>query len=278
MHLVDTHQHLWNLDQFPYSWTAGIPALNRSFLFDHYASAASGLGITKTVFMECDVDEPHVLAEARHVQKLAEQHPLIAGIVASGRPEHDGFRAHLEELAKLPNVRGVRRILHTQPDELSQSPRFAENLRLLPEFRFTFDLCVLARQLPLALALAEQCPKVTFILDHCGVPEVKARVLDPWREHISRLAVLPNVSCKISGIVAYADAAMWTDGDLKPYVDHVLACFGWDRVVWGGDWPVCTLSASLAQWVATTRTLTQHATHDQRAALFHRNAERIYRV
>ncbi|HEX2851709.1 MAG TPA: amidohydrolase [Opitutaceae bacterium] len=278
MHLVDTHQHLWNLEQFPYSWTAGIPALNRSFLFDHYAGAASGLGITKTVFMECDVDEPHLLDEARHVQRLAEQHPLIAGIVASGRPEHDGFRAHLDELAKLPGVRGVRRILHTQPDELSQSARFAENLRLLPEFRFTFDLCVLARQLPLAIKLVEQCPKVTFILDHCGVPEVKGRVLDPWRDDIRRLAELSNVSCKISGIVAYADAAMWTTGDLKPYVDHVLACFGWERVVWGGDWPVCNLSASLAQWVAATRTLTQHGTHDQRAMLFHRNAERLYRV
>jgi predicted TIM-barrel fold metal-dependent hydrolase len=278
MHLVDTHQHLWDLKQFPYSWCAGIPALNRSFLFEDYSKAAAGLGITKSVFMECDVDEPHAVDEARHVQALAERHPLIAGIVASGRPEHEGFRAHLEQLAKLPKVRGVRRVLHTQPDALSQSPRFAENLRLLPEFGFTFDLCVLTRQLPLALALAQGCPKVTFILDHCGVPEVKARVLDPWREHIRLLADRPNVVCKISGLVAYADPAKWKADDLKPYVDHALASFGWDRVVWGGDWPVCTLSATLAQWVTATRTLTQHATDEQRAQLFHRNAERIYRV
>jgi predicted TIM-barrel fold metal-dependent hydrolase len=278
MHLVDTHQHLWDLNQFPYSWTAGIPALNRSFLFDHYAGAASGLGITKTVFMECDVDAPHGLSEARHVQALADQHPLIAGIVASCRPEQEGFRGHLEQLAKLPNVRGVRRILHTQPDELSQSPGFAENLRQLPDFDFSFDLCVLARQLPQAFALVKQCPRVTFILDHCGVPEVKAGSLDPWRENITRLAAEPNVNCKISGIVAYADPALWTAGDLKPYVDHVLASFGWDRVVWGGDWPVCTLSASLAEWVAATKALTRQATEEQRAKLFHRNAERIYRV
>src|SRR5688572_15095680 len=118
MHLVDTHQHLWDLRQFPYSWCAGIPALNRSFLLEDYLAASRGTGITKTVFMECDVDEPHALDEARHVQSLAEKHPLIAGIVASCRPERDDFRQQLEQLAQLPKVRGVRRVLHTQPDEL----------------------------------------------------------------------------------------------------------------------------------------------------------------
>ena len=278
MPLVDTHQHLWDLNRFPYSWTNGIPALHRSFLLDDYASAAAGLGIAKTVFVECDVDEPHLLAEARHLQALAERHPLIAGIVASGRPERDGFRSHLEELARLPKVRGVRRVLHTQPDALSAEPRFAENLRLLPEFGFTFDLCVLARQLPAGIDLVRRCPQVTFILDHCGVPDVKGRALDPWREHIRTLAALPNVACKLSGLIAYADPARWTVDDLRPWVEHVVECFGWDRVVWGGDWPVCTLAAPLARWVEATRLLTRGATAVQRAQLFHRNAERIYRV
>ena len=278
MPLVDTHQHLWDLNRFPYSWTNGIPALHRSFLLDDYASAAAGLGIAKTVFVECDVDEPHLLAEARHLQALAERHPLIAGIVASGRPERDGFRSHLEELAKLPKVRGVRRVLHTQPDALSAEPRFAENLRLLPEFGFTFDLCVLARQLPAGIDLVRRCPQVTFILDHCGVPDVKGRALDPWREHIRTLAALPNVACKLSGLIAYADPVRWTADDLRPWVEHVLECFGWDRVVWGGDWPVCTLAAPLARWVEATRWLARGATAVQRAQLFHRNAERIYRV
>jgi len=286
MPLVDTHQHLWDLRQFPYSWTAGIPALHRSFRLEDYAAAAAGLGIAKTVFMECDVDEPHALAEAQHLQALAraataeraDRHPLIAGIVASGRPERDGFRAHLEALAKLPKVRGLRRVLHTQPDGLARSPGFAENLRLLPEFGLTFDLCVLARQLPAGIDLVRRCPGVTFILDHCGVPDVKGRALEPWRTHIRELAALPNVACKISGLVAYADPAAWTVDDLRPWVEHVLEQFGWDRVVWGGDWPVCTLAAPLARWVEAIRTLTRTATAIQRAKLFHRNAERIYRV
>lgn len=278
MHLVDTHQHLWDLTRFPYTWCAGIPTLNRSFRLADYVAASAGLEITKTVFMECDVDEPHALAEAQSIEALAAHAPLIQGIVASGRPERDGFAAHLEALSKLTRVRGVRRVLHTQPDALSESALFAENVRLLPRFNLTFDLCVLARQLPQAISLVRRCPEVSFILDHCGVPDVKARTLEPWRTHVAELAQAPNVVCKISGIVAYADPAAWTVDDLRPWFEQVISGFGWDRVVWGGDWPVCTLSATLARWVEATHALTAHATDAQRAAFFHRNAERIYRV
>jgi len=277
MHLVDTHLHLWDLDRIPCSWCAGIPALNRSFSLPDYLAASAGTPITKTVFMECDVDDPHQLAEAQSIQSLANTHPLIAGIVASGRPEETDFPAHLERLAALPKLRGLRRVLHVVPDALSQQTLFRENLRRLPAFGLTFDLCVLARQLPLARELADACPELTFILDHCGVPDVKGRAFEPWRSEISALAERPNVHCKISGLVAYADAA-WTVGDLHPWVEHVIACFGWDRVVWGGDWPVCTLGARLARWVEVTAKLAAGASADERARLYHRNAERLYRV
>jgi predicted TIM-barrel fold metal-dependent hydrolase len=279
MYLVDTHQHLWDLEQFPYSWTGGIEKLRRSFRLDDYVAAAADTGIAKTVFMECDVDEPHALAEARHVQTLAADHPLIAGIVASGRPERDGFAEHLEALRALPKLRGLRRILHTQPDALSQSTLFRDNVRSLSGHGLTFDLCLLARQLPVGMELVRACPDTTFVLDHCGVPDVKTGVLSPWREYIREFATLPNVAaCKISGIVTYADPDTWTTEDLRPWFEHVIACFGWDRVVWGGDWPVCTLSSSLARWVETTRTLAAGASESERARLFHLNAERIYRV
>lgn len=277
MHLVDTHLHLWDLQQFPYTWCAGLPALNRSFRPDDYRAAAAATGIGRAVFMECDVDAPHALAEARHVQRLADTWPLIAGLVAGGRPEDEGFRAHLEALSVLPALRGVRRILHTQPDALSAAPRFVAHVRLLAEFRLSFDLCVLARQLPQAIALVDACPGVSFILDHCGVPDVAARALDPWRADLRALAERPNVACKVSGLVAYAGAG-WTVADLRPWVEHAIACFGWDRVVWGGDWPVCTLGAPLARWADATRELVAGAGEDERARLFHRNAERLYRL
>jgi predicted TIM-barrel fold metal-dependent hydrolase len=278
MQLVDTHQHLWDHDQFPYSWCAGIPKLNRSFRLDDYQQAARDAGITKTIFMECDVDEPHLLAEARHIQGLSESNPSIAGIIASCRPEQEDFGRHLEELLKLPRLRGLRRVLHTQADGLSQTNVFRKNLNRLPEHGLTYDLCVLERQLAVGIDLARSCPDVTFVLDHCGVPDVKSGNLDPWRDHIRELADLPNVHCKISGLVAYADPENWTANDLRPWIEHVLEQFGWDRVMWGSDWPVCTLSSTLQRWVDAALTLTAGASAEDRDKLFHRNAERIYRV
>jgi len=277
--IIDTHQHFWNLKNFPCSWCAGIPKLNRSFSLRNYLAAAKGIEVTKTVFMECDVNEPHSLDEARHVQSLADDNPLIAGIVAGGRPEREGFRQHLEELAVLSKVRGLRRVLHTQPDELSQSKLFAENLRMLPQYQLTFDICMQARQLPIAIELVKKCSEVTFILDHCGNPDVKGKALDPWRDHIVKLAALPNVAaCKISGIVASADSENWTADDLRPWVEHVLESFGWDRVVWGSDWPVCTLSATCKQWLDAALELTKGENDERRRKLFHDNARRIYRL
>jgi predicted TIM-barrel fold metal-dependent hydrolase len=277
MKRIDTHQHLWNPGQFPYSWCAGLPALNRRFGLEDYLVAAQDTGIEKTVFVECDVDEPNALAEARHVQALADRHPVIAGIVASARPERGDFPAQLAALLPLSKLRGIRRVLHVVPDETSQPPLFAENVRRLADHQLTFDLCVLARQLPLAIALSQKCPDVQFVLDHCGVPDVKGKRFDPWRNHITELAARPNVACKISGLVAYA-GENWTVEYLRPWVGHVVENFGWDRVIWGGDWPVCNLTADLQRWVHATDALFREATGPQREALYFKNAERIYRV
>ena len=92
---------------------------------------------------------------------------------ASCRPEEQGFAAYLERISAVPKLRGLRRILHTSPDDVGQRPLFAEHLRLLPHYGLTFDICVLARQLPIALHLARSCPDLQFILDHCGVPDVR---------------------------------------------------------------------------------------------------------
>jgi predicted TIM-barrel fold metal-dependent hydrolase len=201
----------------------------------------------------------------------------IVAAISSCRPESKDFPAQLEKLAANPKVKGLRRILHTSPDELSQAPVFTENLQRLAAHRLSFDLCVLARQLPLALRIARACPEVQFILDHCGVPGVKDRALDPWRADIKALAAEPNVAAKISGVVAYADAG-WSVDDLRPFVEHVITSFGWDRVVWGSDWPVCTLTADLGRWVDATRALIAGESADNQAKLLNRNARRLYRL
>jgi predicted TIM-barrel fold metal-dependent hydrolase len=279
MQIVDTHQHLWDLDLFRYSWLNSLPALNRSFRMPDYLEAAKGLNVVKSVHLEADVDEPYMLDETRHLLALADQldNPL-EGIVACGRPESKDFRSYLDKIAVHPRLKGIRRVLHTQPDEVGQGATFINNVAALSSYGLSFDLCVLARQLPIAINLVSKCPDVVFILDHCGVPQVKERSLDPWRSYIADIAQFPNVCCKISGLVAYADPERWTAEDLRPFVEHAIASFGWDRMLFGSDWPVCTLSASYQRWVEALRAITQAAGEVNQRKLFHDNAVRVYRL
>jgi predicted TIM-barrel fold metal-dependent hydrolase len=277
--IVDAHQHLWDLDLFHYAWLKDLPVLNRSFRMNDYCDATTGLGIEKSVHLEADVDEPFMVEETKHVLRLADRsdNPL-EGVVACGRPESKEFKTYLERILGHAKLKGIRRILHTQPDDLGQSETFIENVNSLAGYGLSFDLCVLARQLPLAIRLVSRCPEVTFILDHCGVPQVREKILDPWRANIHAIAKFPNVFCKISGLVAYADPRHWTAEDLRPYVDHAIECFGWDRVMFGSDWPVCTLSASYRQWVDALVSLTRGAGDVNQKKLFQENAIRIYRL
>jgi predicted TIM-barrel fold metal-dependent hydrolase len=279
MKIVDTHQHLWDLDLFRYSWLQALPTLNRSFRMMDYLEATNGLDVVKSVHLEADVDEALMFDETRHILKLSElpDNPL-EGVVACGRPENAGFHTYLEKIVGHPKLKGIRRILHTQPDDLGRGQIFIENVASLATYDLSFDICVLARQLPVAINLVSHCPDVTFVLDHCGVPQVKEKILDPWRLHMAELAKFSNVFCKVSGLVAYADPATWTADDLRPYVEHVIACFGWDRVLFGSDWPVCTLSATYAQWVEALRSITQDAGEANQKKLFHDNAIRVYRL
>jgi predicted TIM-barrel fold metal-dependent hydrolase len=279
MKIVDTHQHLWDLDLFRYAWLKDLPVLNRSFRMDDYRDATKGLAIEKSVHLEADVDEPFMVEETKHVLQLADRSDnALEGVVACGRPESKEFKTYLERILGHPKLKGIRRILHTQPDDLGQTETFIENVNSLAGYGLSFDLCVLARQLPLAIRLVSRCSEVTFILDHCGVPQVREKILDPWRESIHTIAKFPNLFCKISGLVAYAAPQNWTAEDLRPYVDHAIECFGWDRVMFGSDWPVCTLSASYRKWVDALVSLTRGAGEVNQKKLFQENAVRIYRL
>jgi len=286
MEIIDTHQHLWDLEQFPYSWTPRHSALNRSFKLNDYYEATRDLAISKSVHVEADVDEDFMLEETLHVLSLArdDDNP-ISGVVAAARPEYDDFPEYINRIAGHRLLKGVRRILHTEPDELSTTATFVENVKSLEDYGLTFDICVLARQLPRAINLVEQCPYVNFILDHCGNPNLRSdaeeKEFEQWRERLQEISAFPNVVCKVSGIVVNTDLtapAKWNEETLRPAVEHVIACFGWDRVMFGSDWPVCTLAASFKEWAETLISLTRDAGEDNQRRLFYENAIRVYKL
>lgn len=278
MDLIDTHLHLIARDKLGYGWTTGIPALAEGdFTLADYTSLTAGRGIVGTLFMETGVDDADYRAEARLVAGIVGQGGLL-GQVASCRPEEDaGFDAWLDECEGL-HVHGFRRILHVMPDDLSQTPAFRRNLGKIGARGWAFDICVLARQLPIALALARACPDQPLVLDHCGVPDIAGDAFEDWGKGITALAALPHVNVKLSGITAYCAPGTANRATLKPWVDHVLNAFGPARMLWGGDWPVVNLGVGLPDWIDLTRDLLQGLSAAEQDLIGHGTARRIYRL
>jgi predicted TIM-barrel fold metal-dependent hydrolase len=229
--------------------------------------------------MEVDVAEADIEKETDYVSGIASRpRSLLVGAIAACRPEQDGFPAYLERMHAKALVKGFRRILHFMPDDLSTSPLFRENLKRLAGTGLTFDLVVFPRQIGRAIELVDLAPDVQFVLDHCGVPDIKGDAFDDWAKGISEIAKRPNIVGKLSGIVAYTDADTWSLDTIRPYAEHTINSFGFDRMVWGSDWPVCTLGGGLSTWVGATHALLEGVSRDEKHALLAGNAIKLWNL
>jgi predicted TIM-barrel fold metal-dependent hydrolase len=282
--MIDTHQHLIYPDRFGYTWTRNLPALQGSFRIEEYRVAAAGCGIEGAIFMEVDVDEGESIEESRFFCDLAgDPSSGILGVIAAAQPGAAGFAQHLEALEH-PKLKGIRRVLHTQVDAVSQTDGFRADVARLGRHGLTFDICVLQRQLGLALDLVRSCPGTVFILDHCGVPDIAHNAAPhgegflAWRRAVGALAAEPNVHGKISGLTTYAAEGQRTEDGLRCYVDTMLESFGPERLVWGGDWPVVNLGSGLARWCALTRKMLDGLSAEERVKIFSANARVLYKL
>ncbi|MFZ1471222.1 MAG: amidohydrolase [Paracoccaceae bacterium] len=272
MQLIDTHQHLILRGDIGYAWADAIPALSgRDFDRADYAGLVEGQGVVGTIFMETGVDDADYRTEARLVADMVGTGGML-GQIASCRPEDDaGFDDWLGECRGL-GVVGFRRITHEVPDGISQTETFRRNIRKIGAAGWPVDLCFLTRQHAICEDLVRACPDLRFVLDHCGTPDIAGDDFAVWRASMARLAALPNLWVKLSGVTAYAAPGQ----TVQPYVEEVLALFGPGRMVWGGDWPVVNLGAGLPAWIAMTRELLAGLSADEQALIGHRNARAIY--
>ncbi len=278
--ITDAHVHYWDPSLRPYGWLGELPSLNKPFLPGDFSKATDGIGISRIIFVESGCDASHAIDEVDWVSCLSVHDTRIAGIVANAPLElGSGVRNHLIRLAERPLVKGVRRLLQGEIDpDFCLRTGFLEGVAMLQEFGFTMDLCIRHEQLAAVTELVRQFPGVSFILDHFGKPPVKKGELEPWHSQLREFAKLPNVTCKVSGLTTEADWECWTAVDLKPYFDTVLESFGADRVIFAGDWPVCTLATEYQRWVSTVAELTSSLSAEDAVKLFRSNAERIYRI
>ena len=281
--IVDSHVHLYDPGHLPYGWLARVPKINRRYDLADFDRCRGPVEVDGIVFAEVAVDPGRHLDEASWVQGLADADPRLKGMVAHVPLERGAAAAEadLERLGGIPIFRGVRRLMETEPADpaFCLEPAFLEAVRLLPRHGVPFDICVKHWQLVFGLELARRCPEVSFVLDHIGKPGIRHGLWEPWRTQIRELAALPNVvAVKVSGVITEADHGRWTKEQVVPYVEHVVECFGFGRVMYGSDWTVSELTHDYPEWVAILDEITAGTSEDEKRAFWRENAIRTYRL
>jgi L-fuconolactonase len=275
---VDAHHHVWNLAVRDQGWITGpeLAPLRRDFAVGELRPQAEAAGITATVLIQtvCVPEEtPEFLA-------LAAADPLVAGVVGWADLTAPDITDTLAALRARPGgsrLVGIRHQVQSEPDpQWLLRPDVRRGLRAVAAAGLVYDLVVTPGQLPAAAAVAASLPEVLFVLDHLGKPPVAAGSLEPWAADLRALAALPNTAAKLSGLVTEADHRHWTAADLRPFVETAMDAFGPWRLLFGSDWPVCTLAADYASVVATTESLLSGLAPVEREAVMGGNAVRVY--
>ncbi|MFB7326151.1 MULTISPECIES: amidohydrolase family protein [unclassified Streptomyces] len=275
---VDAHHHVWDLTVRDQDWITGdeLRPLRRNFTVEDLQPQARAAGVDRTVLVQT-VTVPE---ETPELLALADAHDLIAGVVGWVDLTRPDIAAELARLRDLPggrHLKGVRHQVQAEPDpRWLLRPDVRRGLAAVSDAGLVHDLVVVPHQLPSCVESAAGHPGLTFVLDHLGKPPIASGEREPWATAVRALAALPNTVCKLSGLVTEADPATWTTADLSPYADVVLDAFGPDRLMYGSDWPVCTLAAGYAEVLASARELTSELTAAERASVFEGTATRVY--
>jgi len=272
---TDTHVHLFDLKNLSYGWLKNSPKINRNFDLQDYKEATKSSNIGKMVFMESGTDAGLGLKEATLVSQLALSEPKIKGIVAKADlTQGPDTEKALEQLCELPLVKGIRAGF---PKNAATSSDFLAGFKALVDRKLSFDLLLTPPLMDEAVRVAKKFPDTIFILDHLGNPNVGDADTTQWRNGIEKLAELPNVNCKISGIITRFGKD-WSVEKIKPYILHVIEKFGMDRLVFAGDWPVVLLAGSYESWSRALEKITGQFSNEELHKIYHKNADRIYRL
>ncbi|MFI8081985.1 amidohydrolase family protein [Kitasatospora sp. NPDC086009] len=275
---VDAHHHLWDLAARPQPWITGaaLAPLARSFHVEDLAPRARAAGVSATVVVQTVC----VPGETSELLALAAGGGLVAGVVGwtdLTAPDVADALAALRERPGGDRLVGIRHQVQEEPDPgWLLRPDVHRGLRAVAGAGLAYDLVVRPHQLPAATAAAARLPGLTFVLDHLGKPPIATGALEPWAGHVRRLAALPNTVCKLSGLVTEAAPGRWGSEHLGPYADTVLDAFGPRRLLFGSDWPVCTLRAGYSDVVRTAEQLVAGLSPGERDAVFRRNAVLVY--
>jgi L-fuconolactonase len=273
--VIDAHQHFWAYEAREYAWIGEkLKALRRDFLPADLKKLQAGLGFKGSIAVQARQS----LEEARWLLELASVEESILGVVGWVDLCSAGAGEQLKGFAGNPKFKGVRHVLQDEADDAFMlKPEFLRGLEAVQRLGLSYDILIYPRQLGAAFEAARRFPGLAFVLDHIAKPEIRDKKMEPWKEGLLKLASLPNVSCKLSGMVTEADWNAWKQADFEPYFAAVLKAFGPARLLFGSDWPVCTLAADYKRTFDLAAALAAPLEPASRAAIFGGNAARFYR-
>jgi L-fuconolactonase len=278
--IVDAHHHLWDLGVRDQDWITGaaLAPLRRDFLLGDYQPLAGQNGVAASVVVQTVT----VPGETPELLELAATSDLIAGVIGWADLTAPGLADQIAELTARPGgdkLVGLRHQVQNEPDpQWLTRTDVLRGLAAVAGAGLVYDLVITAGQLPAAARAAAAVPDLLFVLDHLGKPAIASGSTQPWETDLRRLAALPNTAGKLSGLVTEADWTRWQVADLRPYADIALDAFGPGRLMFGSDWPVCTLAASYGKVLQAARELTGDLSDTEREAIFSGTATRLYRL
>ena len=271
---IDSHQHFWNYSAEDYPWmTDALSAIRRDFTPADLLQELDDVGIDGCVAVQARQS----LEESRWLNSLADENDFIRGTVGWVDLRSEAVDEQLEELNANPRFVGVRHVVQDEPDDrFIVGEEFMKGISLLEKYELRYDILVFPKQLPATLEFVKKFPDQPFVLDHIAKPPIKDGKIDPWDKHIRQLANFPNVMCKVSGMVTEADWENWECDHFDPYLDVVLDAFGPKRLMYGSDWPVCTLAGSYKQVHSLALRLADRLSDDEQRLFWGGNAAEFY--
>jgi L-fuconolactonase len=273
--VLDSHVHFWKYNKADFPWIdKNMKILQKDYLPTEFESTLKRNNVDGCIAVQAATAE----VETRFLAELAKTHLIIKGVVGWTDFKANNVNAKLSELKQYPAIVGLRHIVQSEPDDFLYDEKFREGISLLKEYGYTYDLLIYPRQLQAATEFVRAFPDQPFIIDHCAKPDIKNRQMDAWRKGITDLAMFPNVSCKLSGLITEAGWKDWSPADFYPYLDVVFESFGSDRLMFGSDWPVMLLSGIYVQWKSLLEKYMERFLPEEKEAVFGLTAKRIYGI
>jgi L-fuconolactonase len=274
---VDSHFHLWEIKRFHYSWMNGkeTKLIEQDFKPEDLLPILDRHRILKAVLVQAlDQDQ-----EAPFLLDLADHYSFIAGVVVWLDMEDKNFKDHLIKYQSNPKFLGIRPMLQDIDDaNWILKPSVFESFKILQKYDKSFDFLVTPELLPKAVQVVKQFPGLRFVIDHLSKPLIKSQQIEPWASYLKEIASYPNVYCKLSGLITEADHQTWRVEEIKPYVEIAVQAFGYDRLMFGSDWPVCLLAGNYDAVIQTLKECLGNIGPENEQKIFGKNAIKFYKI